>query len=463
MSSDYGSSDIEFDVLEEIEKSASFKTPPRRVPLRELSSNYTPPASQSLRDSSSQPSIPITAKTPVNNVPTCQAPTPISQFKQTQAAPTPYRLTFGQHKGRTVEVVPEKYTAWLKRSGILDTKADLKAAIDVWDQRREDSSLPPSSMGASIPPQPAQIPKRYSSSQNAPPRSRSSSPGFQADERPAAKRARLSKDAAPLSSYPSSGTPVASSQQLPPLPPSSKQRKTTEYCLPPSSSVPSSKIWEPSDGEFRLDFGKHTGKTLLEVPATYIAWIKKEGSLEKNQGLAAAVADFERNHPPGSTYELPFGKHKGMRLTDVPPEYVDWLKGWESAPNHLGLLEAISYFEKRSGATARKQVERKLKRLGGIRTGGTFSGGSKFDYYKFSMNGEHILITPSQALEYFGLQSREISSARLSTRGYAKLYTLRGVYEIAKGKMPRASKRSCDRETPMQALTRFKRECGDKW
>jgi uncharacterized protein (DUF3820 family) len=100
---------------------------------------------------------------------------------------------------------------------------------------------------------------------------------------------------------------------------------------PPSSMPPSSQ-----STQYRFDFGKHAGKTLDEIPAQYIEFLKREGIVESRPNLAVAVIRHEREQAqrrrvgssqsaPG-TYTLTFGKHIGKTLRDVPSQYISWLR-----------------------------------------------------------------------------------------------------------------------------------------
>jgi uncharacterized protein (DUF3820 family) len=86
--------------------------------------------------------------------------------------------------------------------------------------------------------------------------------------------------------------------------------------------------------QYRFDFGKHAGKTLDEIPAQYIEFLKRESIVESRPNLAVAVIRHEREQAQRSrikssqsapgTYTLTFGKHIGKLLRDVPSQYVNW-------------------------------------------------------------------------------------------------------------------------------------------
>jgi uncharacterized protein (DUF3820 family) len=88
--------------------------------------------------------------------------------------------------------------------------------------------------------------------------------------------------------------------------------------------------------QYRFDFGKHAGKTLDDILAQYIEFLKREGIVESRPNLAVAVIRHEREQAqcrrvessqsaPG-TYTFTFEKHIEKTLRDVPSQYISWLK-----------------------------------------------------------------------------------------------------------------------------------------
>jgi uncharacterized protein (DUF3820 family) len=88
--------------------------------------------------------------------------------------------------------------------------------------------------------------------------------------------------------------------------------------------------------QYRFDFGKHAGKTLDEILAQYIEFLKHEGIVESRPNLAVAAIRHEREQAqrrrvessqsaPG-IYTLTFGKNIGKTLRDVPSQYISWLR-----------------------------------------------------------------------------------------------------------------------------------------
>ncbi|KAG7090063.1 hypothetical protein E1B28_011680 [Marasmius oreades] len=74
-----------------------------------------------------------------------------------------------------------------------------------------------------------------------------------------------------------------------PYPPSSPTKRLSQSR--PSVSMPKSQ--EP----YRFDFGKYNGKTLLEVPPSYITWCINEGVTETRPQLKKAIKSYMQSPP----------------------------------------------------------------------------------------------------------------------------------------------------------------------
>jgi putative quorum-sensing-regulated virulence factor len=71
-------------------------------------------------------------------------------------------------------------------------------------------------------------------------------------------------------------------------------------------------------------------------------------NLQLRQQLEAAEGDAV-DRPDYGRCVMPFGKYKGMALRDVPPDYLEWARGWitedEGRSDRFGaLVEYISKF-----------------------------------------------------------------------------------------------------------------------
>jgi uncharacterized protein (DUF3820 family) len=93
--------------------------------------------------------------------------------------------------------------------------------------------------------------------------------------------------------------------------------KVTEKPVPKQGSPP---------GRAVLRFGPYAGKRLAEVPIDYLA------NLRKFDGLYSTTRRQVEDHlrqlvrDPGRA-KMPFGKHDGATLDDVPTSYLDWAIG----------------------------------------------------------------------------------------------------------------------------------------
>ncbi|KAI3605723.1 hypothetical protein WG66_012011 [Moniliophthora roreri] len=81
-----------------------------------------------------------------------------------------------------------------------------------------------------------------------------------------------------------------------PKSPSKSQKRSLSSPYPPSSSTKRPAA-SSAAGPYRFDFGTHDGKTLLEVPPSYIAWIQSEGIDKKRPALKKAIAAYMKTPP----------------------------------------------------------------------------------------------------------------------------------------------------------------------
>jgi len=206
--------------------------------------------------------------------------------------------------------------------------------------------MPPVAMA----PTPAQ-----SSSQALPPPS--SAPGpYMAHEPPASSQVSMASQPQQAPPPPSTAPShyslckddIPSSSQPAPQPPSSQ---------PPSRKQP-----------YRFDSGKHEGKPIAEVPPDYMAFLKSKGFTETNETLAAGVAEYERHHPPIGTphkgeYKFTFGKHEGKTVAQVPQSYIWFIKNKTTIMKDKPEVgAAIRQFERTQKRTETKAQSRGRRR-----------------------------------------------------------------------------------------------------
>jgi uncharacterized protein (DUF3820 family) len=242
------------------------------------SSGYIPPSSQPTptkvsTDSQLQRTPPTTRplQPTYRNLPSMQA-TPGSCI---DGQPL-YRFPFGTHRGKTLLDVPENYIAYLRvDQNMAHSMPGLAAVLRLYDAGQPPvAPLPPLSISPLLPSQPICIV----------------------------------------------------------MPSSSASAKVSESHPAQTSAIPPT----PAPAQvYRFDFGIHAGKTLVEVPPEYLKFLKQRGIVEGKPALAVAVIKHERellqNPPPSSQpdparYTLKFGKHKGRTLSEIPNDYITWLK-----------------------------------------------------------------------------------------------------------------------------------------
>ena len=147
---------------------------------------------------------------------------------------TPYKLTFGEHKKKTLEEAGRSYCAWLVRDNVYERRADLKAALIAANYLQPDHSTPPST------PTPAT---------------------------PSRKRR----------------APSDGEIEVPP----SIRRKTAI-----SRQARHNGTMLNYDGSaYILDFGAHAGSTLGKVPPDYVTWLIDEGVHNKRPDLKSALQE----------------------------------------------------------------------------------------------------------------------------------------------------------------------------
>jgi uncharacterized protein (DUF3820 family) len=285
------------------------QTTPSKMPVSR--ETYTPPSSQVCQapPSSSQVAMmsvhlskyiysPSSSQPSVSPTPSIPYPRPSQPTNTQHSLNAPlYVLPFGDFKGKTLHEVPEDYLLYLGASE--DKLASLPGLADALRSMKQ--GLPPVAVKPTV--------------QNLP-SSQALSPQIRA----------------------SSQVPMASQSQQAPPPFSSAPTHYTQSKdgIPSSSQSPSSQP-PPRKEPYRLDFGKHEGKTIAEVPPDYIAFLKNKGTIETNKTLAAGLAEYEQNNPPITTsrkgkngkplqYRFSFGIHEGKTVAQVPPGYILFLK-----------------------------------------------------------------------------------------------------------------------------------------
>jgi uncharacterized protein (DUF3820 family) len=83
-----------------------------------------------------------------------------------------------------------------------------------------------------------------------------------------------------------------------------------------------------------MPFGKHKGTLIKDLPRDYTEWLVR--NLDDRNAelrtllttLAPAIQNDGQSRPRGSATPdtpMPFGKHKGTPIRDLPRDYAEWL------------------------------------------------------------------------------------------------------------------------------------------
>lgn len=183
-----------------------------------------------------------------------------SPYKRSSPAkpsqPKVYRLNFGKHAGKTLAECPEGYTEWLVRDKVGKDRPDLQKALE----KHVSESFYPELLSS--------------------------------------VHAQLYNNAtSPSSSSASSGTIYNSS----PTPKSPVKRQVRR-------------------GPYVFDFGTHVGKTLAEVPKTYIIWLLQQQILHDNLELKQAMLEegfIDQTKDPLQTYRIDKWEAPGVHKAPV--------------------------------------------------------------------------------------------------------------------------------------------------
>jgi len=264
-----------------------------------------------------------------------------------------YVLPFGEYKGKTLLEVPEDYLYYLGASeDKLATLPGLSNALGLMQK-----GLPPVVTEPMAPSQ--------ASSQTLPPPS--STPGpYMGHEPPASSQ--LSQISQPQQAPPPPSTAPSHYSLCKDVVPSSSQPSAPQLSASQPTPQPSSSQPPPRREPYRFDFGKYTGKTIAEVPPDYMAFLKSKGFTETNETLAAGVAEYERHHPPIGTprkgeYKFTFGKHEGKTVAQVPQTYIWFIKNKTTIMKDKPEVgAAIRQFERTQKHTQTKTQNRRRQR-----------------------------------------------------------------------------------------------------
>ncbi|KAK3618457.1 hypothetical protein LTR56_024634 [Elasticomyces elasticus] len=372
---------------------------------------------------------------------------PISS--QDQATPTPYTLTFGKYAGKRVDEVPSYYVSWLKNSCVAyRTNSRLKDAIDTALASMPTPSRP--TVSSQLVRTPSQT---FASSQHT-----SETPSdSQTTRRPLQPISGLHStqavatsfcfelNATPLQPFTPSQArdlPMASQENQDPneyvlrfgkhagkrlgeVPPDyiawlkkgdyiknnanlaaaveHFEPKLEAVVIPPESMehLP----WAATDQDplaYVLNFGKHAGKGLEEVPPEYVAWLKKGELIKNNDMLAAAVAAWDQTP---RVYRLCFGKYEGYTLDE----------DFDAPVGHEDLKQASEEHKEANSALQVSRVignDKTRKKKAFDLPPGTTTDFRRY-YYNGDPKGGQMWIGCQDCVRYFGADAKAMVAAGL--------------------------------------------------
>ena len=81
-----------------------------------------------------------------------------------------------------------------------------------------------------------------------------------------------------------------------------------------------------TESTMQMSFGKHKGKLLHELPMDYVRWMAADDVLSNKP--VEFVTEMRRIFPEiwkTSEMKMDFGKHNGTLLHEVPKDYLKWM------------------------------------------------------------------------------------------------------------------------------------------
>lgn len=359
-----------------------------------------------------------------------------------------YRINFGTaHRGKTLLEVPEGYIKWLRnpqRKNLLNIHPDLKVALEL-----HTSSSTPTKLEPSVSTHPTET---QNTRKRSPPRDEDTPPA-KIQKQASSYRVHFGQyEGKELSEVPPDvlqrwkknidkpgfrqATPGLRAALLEFSLPSEKERTAD---LPNEDEIATQIVKREST--YVVGWGQHEGKTFSEVPEL---WLEQLRTYHENShfmfaspDLKAALQELSRVKglekeatlvEQGTTYVLPFGIHKGRRLSEVPPKYVSWLKdNIDIIPNlsNPALRAALLELSK-IPSKAVKEVPKKPAWI---------PPSLRSAPYRFvdDWKGELIWIASSDAKKFFGMDTKILSQVpAVNNRARRKRYWLYYVWDLFK-------------------------------
>jgi uncharacterized protein (DUF3820 family) len=220
---------------------------------------------------------------------------------------------------------------------------------------------------------------------------------------------------------------------------------------------------------YRLDFGKNRGKTLAECEPQYLQWLVKEKVPDSRPHLRAALdlhnatqaylasqtlrsSQMSQASPSGQRVPLqpipssaenmnrptavnvptmPFGKHKGQRVSELPPTYIKWMgEEIKSGRMHLddpSLQASVEYF-------VRKLVKSSRGTKSSSYVPATLNVRVRSRKFRDPFTQEDLWITATDTRKFFAIGQQHISKLTMARDvGATKkrpIYWLKHIWEV---------------------------------
>ncbi|CAG8950017.1 hypothetical protein HYFRA_00004351 [Hymenoscyphus fraxineus] len=343
--------------------------------------------------------------------PPSQSQPPLQIQAQSQsfrnADPKSYIFPWGKHKGKPILEVPIDYMRWLQ------TSSEMYRSNPVMIKAVEYAMYTASMATPSSPRPSLSTPTSYSTPA-------SSGPNFSTPP---------SSQSVPSYSQPIFSQPAPSYSKLPLSQPDPSNSQPSRTPLAPRSSNHTLIAVKPEiHGPYVLDFGKHQGSKLEDVPAEYIAWLRRQP--HNTEALKKAIRNWDKIP---RVYRLGFGMHRGCTLDEVPPAYITWL--YENAADEYDdLREALAKHKRENSikqVTAQKSKSSKKQKKPFVCPPNYTSDYRRY-YYTGDRKGQQMWIGCHDALKYFGADATAMKAAGLEVFHKGQRFWVHQVFAYAR-------------------------------
>ena len=173
---------------------------------------------------------------------------------------------------------------------------------------------------------------------------------------------------------------------------------------------------------------------------------------QDNAELRHAVEDWEK---VPRVYVLHFGKYKGKTLDEVPPSYINWLNEFGAPDQHEDLKKALAEHRNNDSADQVAMIEAatssspKRKKKAWVIPHETTNDYRRF-YYNGDRKSSQMWIGCHDVVRYFGADPKALVKAGLRPHHKSQRFWLHQVFSYAQYYGTTRG------ETPTKALNKFK-------